>query len=307
MPVTVWAWTHGMTGMRTMKYWQRKVVSELKQLAEKADHIYLATDLDREGGSHCRHLREVIGGDEQRYSRVVCLYEITKNATPPSGLGKAGRTEYRRVNAQQARQPFYGPARVGYVWFRRCCGKNRPWSFCRARAVRRGPPGWWSVNVKLKRSSRKSTGKPTLFTTLGGDALPLQVTHKDDKPFRWSAAMRPWRRYRCWCQLQRVLEREDKPTSSKPGALFITSTPCSRRPGTRLGFGVKDHDDGSATLRRQAHHPGAYRLHQPESGTLNMVRGYISDKFGKNICRIARTSTPAKKTSQRTKRFVRLM
>lgn len=27
----------------------KKVVSELKQLAEKADHIYLATDLDREG------------------------------------------------------------------------------------------------------------------------------------------------------------------------------------------------------------------------------------------------------------------
>src|SRR5699024_4908633 len=28
---------------------KEKVVSELKQLAEKADHIYLATDLDREG------------------------------------------------------------------------------------------------------------------------------------------------------------------------------------------------------------------------------------------------------------------
>lgn len=39
-----------MTGMRTMKYsGKEKVVSELKQLAEKADHIYLATDLDREG------------------------------------------------------------------------------------------------------------------------------------------------------------------------------------------------------------------------------------------------------------------
>jgi DNA topoisomerase-1 len=56
---------------------KEKVVSELKQLAEKADHIYLATDLDR--GSHCWHLREVIGGDDTRYSRVV-FNEITKNA-----------------------------------------------------------------------------------------------------------------------------------------------------------------------------------------------------------------------------------
>lgn len=39
---------------------KEKVVSELKQLAEKADHIYLATDLDREGEAIAWHLREVI-------------------------------------------------------------------------------------------------------------------------------------------------------------------------------------------------------------------------------------------------------
>lgn len=36
----------------------KKVVSELKQLAEKADHIYLATDLDREGEAIAWHLRK---------------------------------------------------------------------------------------------------------------------------------------------------------------------------------------------------------------------------------------------------------
>ncbi|MCS6037897.1 toprim domain-containing protein [Klebsiella pneumoniae subsp. pneumoniae] len=58
---------------------KEKVVSELKQLAEKADHIYLATDLDREGKPLPGTCGEVIGGDEQRYSRVV-FNEITKNA-----------------------------------------------------------------------------------------------------------------------------------------------------------------------------------------------------------------------------------
>ncbi len=94
---------------------KEKVVSELKQLAEKADHIYLATDLDREGEAIAWHLREVIGGDEQRYSRVV-FNEITKNAIRQA-FEKPGELNIDRVNAQQARR-FMGlalPAQVDDV------------------------------------------------------------------------------------------------------------------------------------------------------------------------------------------------
>ena len=76
---TVWVLTHGITGMHTeVLPGKEKVVNELKQLAEKADHIYLATDLDREGeaiAGTCGSDR----GDDKRYSRVV-FNEITKNA-----------------------------------------------------------------------------------------------------------------------------------------------------------------------------------------------------------------------------------
>ncbi len=58
---------------------KEKVVAELKSLAEQADHVYLATDLDREGEAIAWHLRELIGGDEDRFKRVV-FNEITKNA-----------------------------------------------------------------------------------------------------------------------------------------------------------------------------------------------------------------------------------
>ncbi|VEB84022.1 DNA topoisomerase I [Citrobacter koseri] len=55
-----------------------------------------------------------------------------------------------------------------------------------------------------------------------------------------------------------VLEREDKPTSSKPGAPFITST-LQQAASTRLGFGVKkNHDDGAALVRSGLHHLHAY-------------------------------------------------
>src|SRR5690554_5623637 len=81
---------------------KEKVVSELKQLAEKADYIYLATDLDREGEAIAWHLREAIGGDPERYRRVV-FNEITKKAIHKA-FEKPTELDIARVNAQQARR-----------------------------------------------------------------------------------------------------------------------------------------------------------------------------------------------------------
>src|SRR5690606_19793497 len=75
-------------GINPDKHWQanyqilpgkEKVVSELKKLAQTSERIYLATDLDREGEAIAWHLQEAIGGDPQRYHRVV-FNEITKKA-----------------------------------------------------------------------------------------------------------------------------------------------------------------------------------------------------------------------------------
>ena len=133
---------------------KEKVVSELKQLAEKADHIYLATDLDREGEAIAWHLREVIGGDDARYSRVV-FNEITKNAIRQA-FNKPGELNIDRVNAQQARR--FMDAWWG-IWFRRFYGK-RSLVVCLPVVCSRWRSAWWSsVSVKLKRSYRKSSGK----------------------------------------------------------------------------------------------------------------------------------------------------
>ena len=58
---------------------KEKVVDELRKLAEKSDQIFLATDLDREGEAIAWHLKETIGGDPERYRRVV-FNEITRKA-----------------------------------------------------------------------------------------------------------------------------------------------------------------------------------------------------------------------------------
>ena len=58
---------------------KKDVVSKLKSLADKADHIYLATDPDREGEAISWHLQEVLEQPINKVSRVV-FNEITKKA-----------------------------------------------------------------------------------------------------------------------------------------------------------------------------------------------------------------------------------
>ena len=81
---------------------KEKVVKELKQLAKKSDEIILATDLDREGEAIAWHLRELIGGEDDRFKRVV-FNEITKNAIQEAFKHPA-QLNTDRVNAQQTRR-----------------------------------------------------------------------------------------------------------------------------------------------------------------------------------------------------------
>ena len=58
---------------------KKDVVEKLKKLASKAEHIYLATDPDREGEAISWHLQEVLEQPQKKVSRVV-FNEITKKA-----------------------------------------------------------------------------------------------------------------------------------------------------------------------------------------------------------------------------------
>lgn len=143
-------------------------------------------------------------------------------------------------------------------------------------------------------------------TTPGGDALPLQVTHKDDKPFR------PVSRDETMAAVSllekasySVLEREDKPTSSKPGAPFITST-LQQAASTRLGFGVKK----TMMMAQRLYEAGHITYMRTDStnlsqDALNMVRGYISDKFGKKYLPDSANQYASKENSQEAHEAIR--
>ncbi|MDP2909668.1 MAG: type I DNA topoisomerase [bacterium] len=78
----------------------KKVVSELKKEAKKADEVILATDEDREGEAISWHLSEVLGLDNPK--RIV-FHEITRDAIEKA-MAHPRNIDMNLVNAQQARR-----------------------------------------------------------------------------------------------------------------------------------------------------------------------------------------------------------
>ncbi len=81
---------------------KRPVVKELKALASKAEEIYLATDLDREGEAIAWHLLEAAEIEPERARRVV-FHEITKPAIEEA-FAHPRSLNMDLVDAQQARR-----------------------------------------------------------------------------------------------------------------------------------------------------------------------------------------------------------
>jgi len=268
---------HGWEAQYEILPGKEKVVSELKALAEKADHIYLATDLDREGEAIAWHLREVIGGDDKRFSRVV-FNEITKNAIQQA-FNQPGELNIDRVNAQQARR--FMDRVVGYMVSPLLWKKI-------ARGLSAGRVQSVAVRLVVEREKEIKAFVPEEYWELHADlqakkdiALQMQVTHHQDKPFK------PVNREQTHAAVSllekaryTVVDREDKPTSSKPSAPFITST-LQQAASTRLSFGVKK----TMMMAQRLYEAGHITYMRTDSTNLSsdaveMVRGYIGDNFG---------------------------
>jgi DNA topoisomerase-1 len=81
---------------------KKAIVKELKDLAKKAEVVWLATDEDREGEAISWHLLEALKLDESKIKRVV-YNEITKEAILKA-INNPRTIDFNLVNAQQARR-----------------------------------------------------------------------------------------------------------------------------------------------------------------------------------------------------------
>jgi DNA topoisomerase-1 len=257
---------------------KEKVVEELRKLAEKADNIYLATDLDREGEAIAWHLREAIGGDESRYRRVV-FNEITKTAIQ-NAFKSPGPIDQNRVDAQQARR--FLDRVVGYMVSPLLWEKV-------ARGLSAGRVQSVAVRLVVEREREIRAFIPeeywTLFADLkadSGQVASFEVKkHGDEafKPVNETQAMTAVNALQH--SSYKVISREDKPTQSKPSAPFITST-LQQAASTRLGFGVKK----TMMMAQRLYEAGYITYMRTDSTNLSQeavetCRTYILDNFGK--------------------------
>ena len=81
---------------------KKKVVSELKTAAKKADVVWIASDEDREGEAIAWHLFEALDLKAENTKRIV-FHEITKNAILEA-VKKPRSIDQNLVDAQQARR-----------------------------------------------------------------------------------------------------------------------------------------------------------------------------------------------------------
>lgn len=267
---------HGWAAHYEVLPGKEHVVAELKKLASQVDEIYLATDLDREGEAIAWHLREVIGGDDSRYRRVV-FNEITKNAIQEA-FKHPTRLDIDRVNAQQARR--FLDRVVGFMispllWEKiaRGLSAGRVQSVAvklvveREREIRAFiPEEYWEVFADTQ--SKKDDIRLEAVKQAG---KTLKLKNKADTDQLLAILQ--------GAQYQ-VAQREDKPTKVNPSAPYITST-LQQAASTRLGFSVKK----TMMLAQRLYEAGFITYMRTDSTFLsndavNMVREHIASQYG---------------------------
>ncbi|RAH37362.1 type I DNA topoisomerase [Halomonas sp. SL1] len=284
---------------------KEKVVAELQKLAEKADTVYLATDLDREGEAIAWHLRETIGGDESRYRRVV-FNEITKNAIHEA-FEDPGQLNMPRVEAQQARR--FLDRVVGFMlspllWAKiaRGLSAGRVQSVAMRLIVEREreirafvPEEFWDVHADLKPADDASA-EPVRF----------ELARQDGKAFRPTSEAETLERIEGLRKASlAITSREDKPTRSKPNAPFITSTLQQAASG-RLGFSVKK----TMTLAQRLYEAGYITYMRTDSTNLSReavdgVRDFIGEEYGERYLPEAPNRYSSKEGAQEAHEAIR--
>ena len=157
------------------------VISELQNLADQAEMVYLATDPDREGEAISWHLKELLHLPDGKSKRVT-FNEITQRVVRES-IANPRDIDYDLVDAQQARRVL--DRIVGYqlsplLWkkVRRGLSAGRVQSVATRLVVDREneirafqPKEYWSLDVTLERM-----GKPGSFVArYHGDAKKREL------------------------------------------------------------------------------------------------------------------------------------
>lgn len=215
----------------------KKVVSVLKNLAQKANIIYFATDQDREGEAISWHLKEILQPHPSKIKRIT-FHEITKEAIGKS-LKNPISIDINRVNSQQARRIL--DRLVGY--------KLSPLLWKKiARGLSAGRVQSVAVRLIVEREREIEAFKPREYWTIDAifskDATPFEAKlHKIDNAILQKFAIASKENAQTILQdtknetyvVEKVEKRKVKKTPYPP---FTTST-LQQAAVNKLGFSAK--------------------------------------------------------------------
>ena len=194
---------------------KKALVKKLKDLAKKADMVWLASDEDREGEAISWHLAEELKLDKDKTKRIV-FHEITKSAIQKAIENPRG-IDYNLVNAQQARRVL--DRLVGYelspVLWKKVKGGL---SAGRVQSV--------SVRLIVEREREVQN-----FNSQGSFSITAEFTNEAGKSFKAKLPKNFNSQKEAEAFLQnnigsayKVADLETKPTKKSPAAPFTTST-----------------------------------------------------------------------------------
>ncbi len=209
------------------------VIKDIKKLAKKAEHVYFATDPDREGEAISWHLANMLGFDINEKNRIT-FNEITKTGVK-AGIANPRTIDMNIVNAQQTRRildRIVGYKLSPFLWkkVRRGLSAGRVQSAAVRMIVDREeeirsfvPVEYWSVVAKfLAQGSRKAFSAK--LATVDGKTAELKTKEETDAVLsRLDGA-----------EFTVSMVRKGKRTKA-PAAPFSTST-LLQDASSRLGF-----------------------------------------------------------------------
>ena len=290
-----------------------KILSELKAAAKKADQIYLAPDPDREGEAIAYH----IGNEVARFTKAkiyrVSFNEITKKAVKEA-LANPTELNTNRVYAQQARRILdrlvgykispilwkkvhrgLSAGRVQSVALRIVCDRER-------QILEFKPVEYWSVTLEVE-GSKPPQFESKLFK-IKGEKAEIHNKEEADQILKGLDGAK--------LVLESIVRKERK---RNPTAPFITST-LQQEASRKLGFSPK-----KTMMLAQRLYEG---LTLGKKGTvglitymrtdsvrlsdeaLDMVRGFIPERYGKEYLPASPNVYKSKKSAQEAHEAIRV-
>ena len=255
---------------------KKKIVSELKEAAKKAETIWLASDEDREGEAIAWHLAQELKLNDKNTKRIV-FHEITKNAILKA-VENPRKIDENLVNAQQARRVLdriVGFEMSPVLWKKVKTGLSAG----RVQSV--------AVRLIVEREHEIRDFVPTSSYKIEG---VFQNKAKQNIPAKLKKDFASENEAENFLELSKntefkVLNIEVKPGSRSASAPFTTST-LQQEASNKLGYGVMTtmrvaqrlYEEGYITYMRT----DSVNLSQE---AINAAKQHIIKEFGENYSR----------------------